>query len=204
MSFRKRLHAWLLAKGAESPEVETERLKRELFSGMRGLVVEIGSGPGSNLPYFPKGITLVAVEPNSHMREYFEARAHTIGFNNYKFLTSSAEEIPLGDNTADAVVSTRVLCSVRDLTKVLHEVRRLLKPAGEFIFIEHVAAPRRSLLYFFQKIFKLPWGFIADGCRPDQETLYLIKRAGFSEVKAESLKIGNGLIAPHIFGIARK
>ena len=204
MSLRKRFHAWLLSRATVRYDATVNRYKVELFAGIKGMVVEIGPGPGSNLKYYPKDITLVGIEPNIFMHRYFDAEARKLGLQNMKLITASAEHIPLKDNVADAVVSTLVLCSVADPGRVLEEVRRVLKPGGKFIFLEHVAARKKSPLYLAQKIFKPFWKLIADGCNPDRETLTSINKAGFEKISAVPLKIGKSIISPHIAGVALK
>ena len=91
---------------------------------------------------------------------------------------------------------------MEDLDGTLREIRRVLKPGGRFVFIEHVAAPEASWLRRVQRWLRGPWGVVADGCRPDRETEAAIRRAGFSRVEVERFRLRAGLVAPHIAGVA--
>jgi ubiquinone/menaquinone biosynthesis C-methylase UbiE len=121
----------------------------------------------------------------------------------------TAERIDLPDESADAVVSTLVLCSVGDQTRALREILRVLKPGGRFIFLEHVAAPRgttrRRVQRAMRPIMRPIMRALADGCHPDRETWKAIEQAGFSSVQVEHYDLsGPGFVAPHIAGIAIK
>ena len=113
-----------------------------------------------------------------------------------------AEHLPLPDASADAVVSTLVLCWVASPSAVLAEVRRVLRPGGSFYFVEHVAAPEGTALRRLQRLLRGPWGLMADGCRPDRETVRAIEAAGFAEVRVERFEAPLGLIRPHAMGVA--
>ena len=118
--------------------------------------------------------------------------------------TGSAERLDVEDATADAVVSTLVLCSVADLAAVLKEIRRVLKPGGRFVFIEHVAAPQGTWLRRAQRAFRPLSKTFADGCQPDRETWRAIEAAGFAQVDLEHFRAPAPIISPHIAGVAVK
>ena len=164
-------------------------------------MVEIGAGSGLNARYLPAGATWVVVEPNVHFHDRIREAAHAHGVR-VEVVGGTAEALPLADDKADAVVSTLVLCSVADVAGALAEVRRVLRPGGRFLFIEHVAAPRGSALRRVQRLLRAPWGVVADGCRPDQETEPMIRSAGFASVETEPFRVPGGLVAPHVMGIA--
>ena len=200
-----RWFAWLLSHGEGFDRDLYGDLKRALLGGLTGCVVEIGPGAGVNLPYFGPGVRWVGVEPNVHFHDRLRRAAARHGVE-AEVLGGVAEHLPVADASVDTVVSTLVLCSVDDLDAVLAEVRRVLKPGGTFVFIEHVAAPVNSLLRRVQRIVKPAWGLIADGCRPDRETGERIEQAGFSDVQFERFDAAMPLpvVRPHIVGTARR
>ena len=175
--------------------------KRALLSGLGPTVVEIGAGTGVNAPYYPAGTAWRVVEPNGYVpaRLARAAEAHSLALDLH---AGTAEALPFPDASADAVVSTLVLCSVADPAAALAEARRVLRPGGRFVFIEHVAAPRGSRLRRAQRALRTPWGLVADGCRPDRETEALVRGAGFARVEVERFRVRLGLVAPHIAGVA--
>lgn len=197
----KRIVPWLLARGNRAYEQWMAERKRRLFSGLTGTVVEIGPGAGANLPYLKGDLRWIGVEPNPYARPYLERAAREAGVA-FELREGSAERLPVANASADAVVGTLVLCSVPDVTTALQEIRRVLKPGGRFIFIEHVAAPEGTWRRRLQRWVRPLWRVIADGCHPDRDTLSAIRAAGFARVEAEEFLAPVGLVAPHIAGIA--
>ena len=177
--------------------------KRALLGGLGPVVVEIGAGVGVNAEYFDAGTRWRVVEPNGFMHDDLTraADAHGLALD---LIAGTADALPFPDGSADAVVSTLVLCSVSDPSAALAEARRVLRPGGRFVFVEHVGAPQGSWLRRLQRAFRAPWGIIADGCRPDRDTEALIRAAGFADVTVERFRLPLGLVAPHIAGVGVK
>lgn len=198
-----RLNAWLISKVSVNYNRQVDARKRELFKDLTGKVLEIGPGTGANLEYYPKEISLIGLEPSPHMQRYLEEKAKEIG-RPIDIITGVAEDIPLDDESVDAVVSTLVLCSVDDQRQALSEIKRVLKPGGTFVFLEHVAAPENSLLRKVQQFIKPAWRKIADGCQPDRKTGKVIRDTGFNDLHMEYFRLSIPLVAPHIMGRAVK
>ncbi|MEI2579375.1 class I SAM-dependent methyltransferase [Scytonema sp. PRP1] len=198
----KRLFAWLMAQGDDVYDKFISDRKRSLFANLHGNVLEIGPGTGPNLPYYPKDINLIGIEPNPFMHSYLKKEAQKLGFNNIDLRTSTAQEIDAEDNSMDTVVSTLVLCSVPNLAATLQEVLRILKPGGSFLFIEHVAAPQGTLLRQVQSTIRPIWKVLADGCHPDRETWIALENAGFKSVNYEHFKVPVPIVSPQIIGVA--
>lgn len=200
----KRLFAWLMAKGSGGYDKFVGDRKRSLFANLHGNVLEIGPGTGPNLPYYPKDIHWIGIEPNPFMHPYLQQEAQKLGLNNIDLRTGTAEQINAEDYSMDSVVSTLVLCSVPNLAATLQEVLRVLKPGGRFLFIEHVAAPRKTLLRQVQSTIRPIWKVIGDGCHPDRETWLRIENAGFTSVNFEHFEAPYPIVSPHIIGVATK
>ena len=199
-----RFNAWMLHKGSESYNERVDDLKQSLFDDLEGEVLEIGPGTGANLKYYPDTITrLIALEPSPFMQNYLLERADMLELK-VDVITGAAENIPLPDESVDAVVSTLVLCSVDSLARSLYEVKRVLRPGGRFLFMEHVAAPRNTWRRKVQQGVEPVWRRIADGCHPDRETWKAIKEAGFREVEIERFRLSLPIVGPHIMGRAVK
>jgi len=201
MEVRKRLVPWLLARGNVAYEHWIADRKRALFAGLSGTVVEIGPGAGANFPYFGPGVRWVGVEPNRYARPYLERAARQAGVP-FELRSGDAERLPVDSGSADAVVATLVLCSVADEATALREIRRVLKPGGRYLFVEHVAAPAGTMRRRMQRWAKPVWRVIGDGCHPDRDTLRAIRAAGFARVEVEEFLAPAGLVAPHIAGVA--
>jgi len=177
--------------------------KRVLFAGLSGTVVEIGSGTGPNLPYLPRDLRIVAVEPNPFMHPHLLRAAHRLG-RSVHLVRGDTEALPFPDASVESVLSTLVLCSVRGLDRALGEIHRILKPGGRFIFMEHVGAPRGSWLRRAQQWIKPAWRAVGDGCEPDRDTHESLLGAGFRTVRMERFHVSVPLVSPHIAGTAEK
>ncbi|MGH9731669.1 MAG: class I SAM-dependent methyltransferase [Candidatus Acidiferrales bacterium] len=200
---RKRLFAWTLHKFNGSYEREIAARKRRLLGGLKGTVIEIGPGTGANLRYYANTVRWIGIEPNLYMRGYLKREAERTGVT-AELRDGNAEAMECMDDSADAVVSTLVLCTVPDLRAALAEISRVLKPGGRFVFIEHVAAPPGTRLRKWQHRLR-PWfHFFADGCNPDRETWRAIESAGFAEVRIEHFDGPVPIVRPHIAGVAIK
>ena len=180
-----------------------EARKKDLLSGLSGRVVELGSGTGPNLRYLPDDVQIVAVEPNPFMHPLFFQEAEGLG-RKVSLIRADAEALPFPDESVEAVLSTLVLCSVDGLDTALKEIHRILKPGGQFIFLEHVGAPKGSWLRSFQRLIRPAWSAVGDGCQPDRDTGEKLHRAGFSRLHLERFTVPSPLVSPHIAGIAEK
>mgnify|MGYP003460258923 CR=1 FL=1 len=204
-SLRKRLFAWVMNKGESLNRKLYGSFKRDLFRNLKGTVVEIGPGTGINFNYLPTGITWLGVEPNEAFHKMLLSQANEKGIQ-ATLLAGEAANIPLADNSADAVICTLVLCSVNDPAAAIAEMKRVLKPGGKLIFIEHVAGPKKSGLRYIQDVINPINRALADGCNCNRETWFTIQEAGFTTVELvhHRLKGPLKLHAPHIMGYALK
>jgi ubiquinone/menaquinone biosynthesis C-methylase UbiE len=118
------------------------------------VIVELGIGTYPNAPFYaraaPQRIDVVGVDPNEAMEPYAKRAAASAGLaergHSLRVVSGVGEALPLADGSADAVVCTLTLCSVRDPVAAVAEVRRVLRPGGIFLFIEHVLSPTDALL----------------------------------------------------------
>jgi SAM-dependent methyltransferase len=201
---RQRIFAWATAQGdGDAYEQEVAPRKRALFADLSGTVLEIGAGTGANFAYYPRGIHWIGIEPNVYMVPHLLKTAEEHGITG-EVRGEVAERLPVDDASVDAVISTLVMCSVSNQDSVLREILRVLRPGGTYRFIEHVAAPERSRMWWAQKLTKPVWKFAADGCETDRDTVAAVRRAGFSRVEIEEFRAQLSLASPHIVGTAMK
>ncbi|NDJ63294.1 MAG: class I SAM-dependent methyltransferase [Chloroflexi bacterium] len=200
----QRFFAWTHIRGG-SPEYAraVAEHKRALFADLRGPVLEIGPGDGANFEYLPAGVRWVGLEPNVFFHDHLRALLADSGIDG-EVRAGVAERLDFADSSFDAVISTLVLCSVTDQATVLSEIRRVLRPGGRFIFIEHVAAPAGSSLRRTQRWIKPIWRVVADGCHPDRDTAAAIARAGFAQVEITPFRAPIPVASPQIAGTAHK
>ncbi|KAK4598567.1 hypothetical protein RGQ29_015852 [Quercus rubra] len=201
-----------LDKFSDSYEAEIADYKSQLFSNLKGKaqkVLEIGIGTGPNLKYYAgeADVQVFGMDPNRKMEKYAQAAAEAAGLplTNFEFLHAVGEAIPLGDASVDAVVGTLVLCSVKDVDIALKEVKRVLRPGGIYLFVEHVAAKDGTVLRFIQNVLDPLQQTVADGCHLTRETGMKISEAGFSGVELNKAFVSNAFhVNPQVYGIAYK
>jgi len=177
--------------------------KRRLLVDLPDTVVELGSGVGANLRYLSPGSTLIAVEPNPamHRRLRREARRRGVVLD---VRAVPAERTDLPGQSVDVVVSSLVLCTVSDPARVLAEVRRVLRPGGRFVFVEHVAAPEGTPLRRLQRWVRRPWAWCFEGCSCERDLAGALRSAGFDDVAVEAYRLRSPFLPfnPQIAGVA--
>jgi len=202
---KNRLHAWLLDRAEAYMHRKYGPRKKAIFSQLPSSVVEIGSGPGANLRYYPPGTALTAIEPNRAMHAPLRANAARWDID-LTIRGLKGESLDLASESVDAVVGTLVLCSVDRPQQVIAEIMRILKPGGRFLFLEHVAATNGTPLNHFQKLLLKPWRWAFDGCHLNRDTHLTLGQAGFATVDMDCFMLSSPavFIMPHIFGVAVK
>ena len=203
MTLRARFFATTYDRQMAKTEKAGLRAFREgLLAGAAGHVLEIGAGTGANLPcYGPAVESLTMTEPQPAMlrRLQHAVREHAPAA---KVLRAPAEDLPFDDDTFDVAVSTLVLCGVEDQPRALRELRRVLRPGGRLLFIEHVRSddPGRSRLQD-----RMNWlNRLVVCCDCNRPTLGSIQAAGFTvtEVEHTALPKAPKFVSPAIVGTA--
>lgn len=196
MDLAKRLYAATydrLGAAAERGEIGARRAR--LLGGLSGLVLELGGGTGANLPHYPHGVRLVVTEPDPHMRRRLTARAPGT-----PVVAAVAERLPFADGSFDAVVSTFVLCSVREPARAAAEAARVLRPGGALVVFEHVRAEGR-VLAAAQDAITPATRLVSGNCSPNRPTLGTLAGAGFDVGSLERLP--EGRLYPLVAGAVR-
>ncbi len=182
-------------------------VREEIAGGARGRVLEVGAGTGANFPYYnDHAEEIVATEPDLHMLARARRRAEEVG-RSIDLRQAPAEQLPFEDDSFDTVVSTLVMCTVREPLRALSEVRRVLKPSGRLRMYEHVRYDH-AFGAFWQDLITPAWRWFGAGCHPNRDTASFVREAGFDFEQLELTKphppIPPMVFArPHITGIAR-
>jgi ubiquinone/menaquinone biosynthesis C-methylase UbiE len=204
VSIRERIFAAVYDPlSARTEEKFGAELKRKLLVNARGRVLEIGVGTGLSFAHYPPEVELVGVDPSAPMLRRARARAAQLG-RGVTLIEAPAEELPFEESSFDTAVSLAVLCSVRDPAHALRELRRVLRPDGRFIFLEHVRSEDAKLARWQDRL-ERPWGWVAGGCHPNRPTLEGIESAGFElvEVEHKDLPEVPRLVRPNVMGWGR-
>lgn len=172
-------------KGAE--DAGLREMRRELLSQARGRVLELGAGTGLNLGLYPEEIEgLTMVEPDPHMTKQLREKLAQSGWSaEISVVEAPGEDLPFPDASFDTVTVTLVLCTVPDPETSLAEIKRVLAPGGQLLFLEHVRS-REDGLAKWQDRLESPWRFLADGCHCNRDTVAAIDAAGFELGDVES------------------
>jgi ubiquinone/menaquinone biosynthesis C-methylase UbiE len=177
-------------------------LRRKLLADASGRVLEVGGGTGANLPFYgPDVESLTITEPEPSMLRRLERRVREQSPAT-KVLRAPAEGLPFEDNMFDVAVSTLVLCGVDDQARALGELRRVLRPGGRLIFIEHVRSDDPGLARWQDRLNGLIR--LVACCDCNRRTLDSIKAEGFevTDVEHTSLKKVPPWDSPLIAGTA--
>ncbi len=157
--------------------------RRELLKDVRGEVLEIGFGTGLNLPHYPAAVTsLTTLDPNEGMGAIAQKRIDASPIPVQTKLIGG-ENLPMADESFDNVVCTWTLCSIPDAHQALSEAYRVLKPSGQFFFIEHGLSTEPEIQVWQNRLTPIQ-RVIADGCHLNRKIDELV-RAVFDELSVE-------------------
>ncbi len=157
---------------------QLKKYRREVVGAASGRVLEVGVGSGLNFPFYGKQVEIVfGIDPSPRLLAVARRRATEAGVR-AEFLQGSATAIPLADNTVDTVVTTWTLCSIPDPLAALREMRRVLKPSGKLLFVEHGLSPEPGIERWQHRLTPI-WCHVAGGCHLDRKMDNLIRSAGY-------------------------
>lgn len=178
--------------------------RRRLLAGTHGRVLEIGAGTGLNLGHYPATLDeLVLTEPDPAMADVLEQRLRG-GSGRRGLVRAEAGALPFKDASFDTAVSTMVLCTVPDPDAAIRELRRVLRPGGRLLFIEHVRSDSPRLARWQDRLVR-PWRLVACGCRCNRRTLELLRGGGFDvAAMRESWRAMPPLVRPLVVGEAAR
>jgi ubiquinone/menaquinone biosynthesis C-methylase UbiE len=178
--------------------------RKTLINRVRGSVLEVGGGTGANLSFYGEGIEeLVITEPEGPMARRLERKL--AGYSLPALvMRAPAEELPFEEQSFDFVVSTLVLCTVDEPAQALGEIRRVLRPSGQLVFLEHIRSDEPGLARWQDRLHGA-WARIGHGCHCNRPTLEHIERAGFSiaELEHDRMRRAPPIVRPLVAGVAR-
>jgi ubiquinone/menaquinone biosynthesis C-methylase UbiE len=173
------------SKGME--QAGLAEMRRNLIAGASGDVLEIGGGTGANLRYYGADVkSLTVTEPERPMLKRLERRAREQD-SHVSVLRAPAEDLPFEDASFDTVVSTLVLCGVDDQPRAVRELRRVLRPGGRLIFLEHVRSDDPRVAKMQDRMNPLNQFVVCCDC--NRPTLETVRSAGFEVTKLEQTEL---------------
>lgn len=167
-----------------------------VLSEARGRVLEVGIGSGLNLWFYPNDVErLLGLDPSAKLLK-MARKAQTHSKVPVTLMNGAAESIPLSDASIDTVVMTWALCSIADPVRALGEIRRVLRPDGALLFVEHGLSPEPEVCVWQNRLTPF-WKKIGGGCHLNRPIDELITAAGFA---IDMLTVGYMKDAPKAFG----
>ncbi|MBI1868190.1 MAG: class I SAM-dependent methyltransferase [Methylocystis sp.] len=169
---------------------QLDKYRHAVGAAAAGRVLEVGVGSGLNFSLYGKQVeAVVGIDPSPRLLAMARRRAAAAGVR-VCLILASAIAIPLANNTIDTVVMSWTLCSIADPLAALREIRRVLKPGGKLVFVEHGLAPEPDVERWQRRLTPV-WRHIAGGCHLDRKMDDLIRSAGF-EVTELSTEYASG------------
>ena len=203
MSLRSRFFALTYDRFSNGSEkAGLAAMRSNLIAGASGDVLEIGGGTGANLRYYGAGLeSLTVTEPEPPMLKRLERKARELN-SQATVLRAPAEDLPFEDASFDTVVSTLVLCGVDDQPRVVRELRRVLRPGGRLIFMEHVRSDDARVATMQDRMNRLNRFMVCCDC--NRPTLDTIRSVGFSVTELEQTELPKAppFVRPLIVGTA--
>ncbi len=179
-------------------------LRARYVSQAEGEVLEIGIGSGLNLAHYSDAVkSVTGVDPAAELTEKAQERAAAIKAN-VEVLGISGEELPIENNQFDSVVCTWTMCSIPNPYRAVEEMRRVLKPGGKLIFVEHGRSDDPKIAKWQRRIEPV-WKVIGGGCHLTRRADELVEGAGFQLTSWESgYEPGPKVAAFMMHGLATK
>lgn len=183
---------------------DVSKQRQRIVPRARGRVLEVGMGPGLNLPFYdPAQVEVVwGLEPSAGMRRKAASALEATELD-VRWLDLPGEEVPLDDRSVDTVVLTYTLCTIADWERALEQIRRVLRPDGQLLFAEHGEAPDASVRRWQHRLDPV-WTRLAGGCHITRPIPQMIESAGFELTEIESRYLPGAKIASfQSSGVAR-
>jgi ubiquinone/menaquinone biosynthesis C-methylase UbiE len=152
--------------------------RQHVVGAAEGRVLEIGAGSGLNFPLYGAAVgSVIGLEPSAELLRMARPRARLAAVP-ISLLDASAEAIPLDTGSVDTVVTTWTLCTIPSASLALAEMRRVLRPGGALLFVEHGRAPETGVARWQDRLDPL-WSRLAGGCHLNRKMDDLVTAAGF-------------------------
>jgi len=197
--YEERILPHLVDKACSMGQVR--HLRSQIVPHAHGRVLEVGMGSGLNLEFYNRDqVDMVyGLEPSEGMRRKAIPNIDRSPVS-VEWLSLPGEQIPLPDESIDTVLLTFTLCTIPDWRKALEQMKRVLKPGGDLLFLEHGEAPHEATRKWQNRITPA-WKKVAGGCHLNRHIADLITHAGFEIQELENLYMPN---APKIAGYLYK
>jgi len=193
---------------ARSEAAGLSEKRREMLVPARGRTLELGAGTGLNLPHYPDTVTeLVVTEPYPHMVPKLHEKMDALQLDRpgrrTQLVVAEAERLPFEDDSFDTVVAAMILCTVKDPEVVLVEIERVLKPGGQYLFLEHIRNPDEKIARKQDRI-QPGWYLFGNECHCNRPTVDTIGKSPLriTELKRDKIPAAKDFIEAMVIGRA--
>jgi ubiquinone/menaquinone biosynthesis C-methylase UbiE len=174
---------------------EFRQIRQRVAAGLAGEVLEVGFGSGLNVPHYPGAVTRVlAVDPATVGRK-LAARRVEVSTVPVEYVGLDGQQLPLGSESVDSVLSTWTLCTIPDVERALNEIRRVLRPGGFFRFVEHGRSPDAKVARWHDRLTPLQRR-VAGGCHLNRSIEELVAHSGLEISRLDNFYVSG----PRPFG----
>jgi ubiquinone/menaquinone biosynthesis C-methylase UbiE len=181
--YRERIVPWLVHLSMRQGRLVPYRSR--IVPAATGRVLEIGVGSGLNFPLYGDAVTeVVGLDPSPKLLEMARAAGRRVSIS-VKLVEGSAADIPIDDRSIDTILTTWTLCSIPDVQRALSEMRRVLKPEGRLLFVEHGRVPEPRVQWW-QDHLTPAWKRLSGGCHLNRAVAELIENGGFRIERLET------------------
>jgi ubiquinone/menaquinone biosynthesis C-methylase UbiE len=198
------VRSWIKPRLQDLAMRQMDDLRPETVSAARGDVLEIGFGTALNLRHYGRGVTAVTgLDPMvTEGVRVVDARVSAAAFPVERVALRADGTLPFDAGRFDTVITTFTLCSIPDTTAALAEMHRVLKPGGEYVFIEHGRADEPGTARWQDRL-NGAWGRLADGCNINRRIDEIVGGGGFELVSMKRFRgRGPGVLAQMYRGVA--
>lgn len=200
------LRAWIKPRFQDLAMRQMNPMRAETIVDAEGEVLEVGFGTGLNLEYYGPAVkTLVGLDPLDVTEvDAVQARIRRASFPVERRSLRADGGLPFDTARFDTIVTTWTLCSIPEVGRALREMRRVLKPGGRYVFIEHGRADADSTARWQDRVNPL-WSRMCDGCNINRKIDRLVEEGGFDLERLDRFRAkGPGIVAQMYRGVATR
>jgi ubiquinone/menaquinone biosynthesis C-methylase UbiE len=183
-------------------------IRHRLLADAYGRTLEIGAGSGANLPHYTSAVTeLIVTDHSPRMLELLKGKLTDSPppVGSWQLEQTGAEELPYPDDSFDTVMASYVQCAVPNPSVSMREINRVLRPGGQYLFLEHVRAPKGTVYGFLQDLVAWPHTWIFGGCYPNRDFERTVRASplAIDTLEQSRMPVVQFAVRPIVLGKAR-